>query len=167
MAFWPPVDCLSIHCEGNSPSEGISPLWRDPGIFQGVVFRKLSSLKKKKIWSWVWEGTCFQNHWLQEAHLDHCGGSSRGFAFLVHDLMEGGRQGWGGACGNWLLIWCFQSRHQFCFYQVVLRYVWCFSESWLRNQPANQLCMKLLKKFWKTWVFQPCQFLGIDCWVGA
>ena len=44
MAFWPPVDCLSIHCGGNSPSEGISLLWRDPGIFQGVVFRKLSSL---------------------------------------------------------------------------------------------------------------------------
>ena len=106
MAFWPPVDCLSIHCGGNSPSEGISLLWRDPGIFQGVVFRKLSSLslfffslklsslKKKKIWSWVWEGACFQNGWLQEPPLDHCGGSRGGFACLVHELMEGSRVGW-------------------------------------------------------------------------
>lgn len=96
MAFWLLVDCLSIHCEGNSPSEVVSPLRRDPGIFQGMVFRKLSSLKKKKIWSRVCEGTFFQNHWLQEPHLDHCGGSSRGFAFLLYDF-DGRREaglGW-------------------------------------------------------------------------
>ena len=167
MAFWLLVDCLSIHCEGNSPSEVVSPLRRDPGIFQGMVFRKLSSLKKKKSDPEFVKVRFFRITGCRNRIWIIVVGAAGVLPSSCTTLMGGGKQGWGGACGKSLLIWCFQSRHQFCFYHVVLRYVWCFSESWLRNQPASQLCMKLLKKFWKNWVFQPCQFLGIDCWVGA
>ena len=76
MAFWLLVDCLSIHCEGNSPSEVVSPLRRDPGIFQGMVFRKLSSLKKKKnlilsLWRYVFSeslaaGTASGSLWWEQ-----------------------------------------------------------------------------------------------------
>lgn len=44
----------------------------------------------------------------------------------------------------------------------------CVMFQWVMvEKPGRQLCMGLIKKFWKNWVFHPCQFLGINYWVDA
>lgn len=140
-------------------------LRRNPGIFQAWCLGMSSFKKKKNLILRLWRYTFFRTTgdrsriWIIVWNSIFC--------LLLYDF-DGRREAAGVELAG---SYCSSDGSSQGISSVLIMSSWGMCGvspvSHEERKPASQsqLCMKLLKKFWKNWVFQPCQFLGIGFWV--